>query len=205
MRLLLIPTALERERIPVELRREWTDRGDLIELCGFGAVVSGIQASRWIEHFRPTGVILLGIAGSYTTELAPGSAIEFTQVSCFGIGVGEGDGYRGAGEMGWDHWPFTPNITDTIELEANTERELELLSVMAASASTLETGVKTRAFPTALAEDMEGFSVAAACRLSDVPLRIVRGISNFAGDRNHRDWKIDSSLQAAMEVVLHSS
>lgn len=202
MRLLLIPTALERERIPIELRQEWIERGNSIELCGFGAVVAGIQAAQWIQFHRPDDVILLGIAGSYTTELAPGRAIEFTKVSCFGIGVGASDEYRAASDLGWLQWPYEPIISDSIDLIEDAEVELELLTVMSASASSLETEFKTQVHPAALAEDMEGFAVAAACRLSQTPLKIVRGISNYAGNRNHRDWKIDSSLQAAMELVI---
>lgn len=202
MQLLLIPTAIERERIPLELRQEWLGNGNAIELCGFGSAVAGIQATRWIHLHSPTSVILLGIAGSYTTGLVPGTAIEFSKVSCYGIGVGEGEEFQSASEMGWLQWPFTPAISDTIELIADAADERELLTVTAASASTLETGEKTRRYPAALAEDMEGFSVAAACLFAGVPLRIIRGISNYAGERNHRDWKIETSLQAAMELAI---
>ena len=44
------------------------------------------------------------------------------------------------------------------------------------------------------AEDMEGFAVATACRLANVPLSIIRGISNVAGDRDHRRWEIDLAI-----------
>jgi futalosine hydrolase len=59
--------------------------------------------------------------------------------------------------------------------------------------------------PSAIAEDMEGFSVAAACKLAGKPIRIVRGISNRAGDRDHRFWEIDRGLDAAMTRVLEST
>ena len=202
MRLILIPTALERERIPLEMRRVWIEAGNSIDLCGFGATVSGIQAARSIAKHRPTQVILLGIAGSYSTEIPPGTAIEFTKVSLFGIGVGAGEEYLGAQDMGWMQWPVEPKIGDTIDLCKAATPDRELLSVTAASASSSEVETKFDRFPAALAEDMEGFSVAAACRLEQIPLRIIRGISNFAGNRNHREWKIDASLQAAMELLL---
>ncbi len=49
---------------------------------------------------------------------------------------------------------------------------------------------KLRVFPDAMAEDMEGFGVALACRFAEVPLSIVRGFSNWVGDRNHSNWKV---------------
>ncbi len=202
MQLLLIPTALERERIPIELRRAWLDRGDRIELCGFGLAVSGILAMQWIRRFQPTGVVLLGIAGSYSTELKPGTACEFSKVSCHGIGVGGGDGFQSAGSLGWEQWGGPPGIGETIHFSPGSDTQNELLSVTSASSDGDEVENKIELFPSAIAEDMEGFAVAAACRLADVPLRIVRGISNYAGDRNHREWQIDNSLRSAMEIVL---
>jgi futalosine hydrolase len=50
---------------------------------------------------------------------------------------------------------------------------------------------------------MEGFAVAAACRLRGVPVAIVRGISNVAGDREPSRWRIDEALEAAADRVLH--
>ena len=44
---------------------------------------------------------------------------------------------------------------------------------------------------------MEGFAVAVACRLAGVPLKIIRGISNHAGDRQHSRWKITEALLSA--------
>ena len=47
------------------------------------------------------------------------------------------------------------------------------------------------------AEDMEGFAVAMACQLQDVPLEIIRGISNVAGDRKKLNWQIEAALNSA--------
>jgi futalosine hydrolase len=48
---------------------------------------------------------------------------------------------------------------------------------------------------------MEAFAVAAACQLQNVPLRVVRGISNIAGDRDHSKWKIADAMHSAMNIV----
>ncbi len=208
MQLLLIPTSIERERIPVHLRHAWLEAGNKIELCGFGAAVSGATTSRWISIYQPDRAILLGIAGSYSQELRPGEAIRFGRVSCYGIGVGEGDDFRTSSELGWLQSSDNPRISDSIELDPegaildSPHSIHELLSVTAASSSMEEVERKLQKYPAAVAEDMEGFSVAAAAKLSETHLEIIRGISNYAGDRNHRSWKIDESLEAAMMLLL---
>jgi futalosine hydrolase len=50
---------------------------------------------------------------------------------------------------------------------------------------------------------MEAFGVAMAASLMAVPVQVVRGISNTAGDRQLSNWKIDEALEAAAEVVLN--
>ena len=71
----------------------------------------------------------------------------------------------------------------------------------AASASASEVSVKKQLCPDAIAEDMEGFAVAAACLMNMVPWGIVRGISNHAGDRVKSNWQVAKALQnAAMHV-----
>jgi len=49
---------------------------------------------------------------------------------------------------------------------------------------------------------MEGFSVAAACRFAGIPLRIVRGISNQAGDRNKENWRVRDAMHAVEKSIL---
>ncbi|NDC63000.1 MAG: hypothetical protein EBZ59_03230 [Planctomycetia bacterium] len=72
-----------------------------------------------------------------------------------------------------------------------------LLTVCAAAAAAEDVRLRKRAFPDAMAEDMEGFAVALACRLRGVPVGIVRGISNTAGDRDTARWQVGAALDAA--------
>ena len=44
--------------------------------------------------------------------------------------------------------------------------------------------------------------MACACRLAGVPLRIVRGISNRAGDRDAKHWSVPRALAAARLAAL---
>jgi futalosine hydrolase len=76
---------------------------------------------------------------------------------------------------------------------------LGLLTVCAASGDRRQSERRRHDYPEAAAEDMEGFGVAMSCVLAGIPLRIIRGISNVAGNRNASQWKIGDALTAVAE------
>jgi futalosine hydrolase len=194
--LILVPTEYEQGFLSAA---SWSP-GDVVELCGFGLVVAGIRTALLLQQFRPREVLLLGIAGALTDELKIGRAYRFGQVACYGVGAGTGSSFLPAGQMGWKHWPRTPEISDLICLD-DPECQRMLVSSTAASSSTDEANGRTAIFPAAKAEDMEAFAVAAACRLAGLPLRIIRGISNRAGIREPSSWRVAEAMQSALVLA----
>lgn len=173
-----------------------------IELCGFGAIVAAARTAFLLEEHNPDRALLLGIAGTLSDRLKVGEAYEFDQVVCHGIGVGSGENFRSAEMLDWNQWSGAKsesNIGDKIVLR---EGASQLLTCTSASNDENDLSIRKRLYPDSLAEDMEGFSVAAACHLAGVPLRIVRGISNVVGDRDKSHWQIKTALQSALELVL---
>lgn len=169
-------------------------------------VAAAARAAEVIADARPARVLLVGIAGAYGDQLPVGTAWGFDRVGCYGIGAGSGDSFVSAEAMGWPQWPGEPAdeasaIGDVIACMAAaappSSRADLLLTVAAASGDTTDAARRQRAFPAAVAEDMEGFGVALACRLAGVPLTIVRGISNVAGERDAAAWKIAEAADAA--------
>ncbi len=217
--LLLIPTEPELRFLRPRLHGfahdgdrcgDWT-----IGLCGFGLIASAARSAMLIAQQRPRRVLLVGIAGALGESLPIGSAWAFDRVVSQGIGVGSDADYLSVVQMGWSHWPgspSTPAIGDVIELtnggpamqdsrQLPTASATTLLSVCAASAHRRQAQQRQQSYPEAIAEDMEGFAVALACALAGVPLQIIRGISNRAGDRDLRCWQIESALEAAAELA----
>lgn len=187
MPLILVPTAYEADLLGFE--------GIPVEVCGFGLAAAGAGASYAISlhpQEAQTGVVLVGAAGSYDPGRAPiGSALVASAVRCRGIGVGEGQNHRSAGDLGWVE-------DDVIGLAGDGG---ELLSVAAAAATLERAASRASRFPDAVAEEMEGYAVAYAARLHGVPLAIVRGISNAAGDHDHERWRMEEALTAARQSV----
>lgn len=221
MPLLLIPTRFELERLQGPLsRRGGLPPGWTAHVCGFGQVAAAARTMQLLAQMPPLPVdqvLLVGIAGTLSPALAVGQAYWFDQVQQDGIGVGTPaavgggvDSFRPAAELGWSHWdgpPAREPVGDCLALTGDDRPPPscpaagQLLSVCAASATPAEAQGRRRRYPNAAAEEMEGFGVAVACRLAGVPLTIVRGISNVAGDRELAGWDVLSALDAVAEAI----
>jgi len=172
------------------------------ELCGFGPIAASARTTFLICQSRPENILLLGIAGGFDKSLVA-TALEFGSVVCDGVGVGEGEGFQSAAEIGWSHWSQenpSLKIEDEIQLAAANSSH-RLLTVCSASADAAQATRRQQRYSVA-AEDMEGFGVAMACRMAGVPLRIVRGISNVVGDRDKANWKVKEALAAAEDLAV---
>ena len=201
-----MPTQFELECLSPSFREEIGQTDWQLELCGFGIVVSGLRTSNLIAQHSPKQVLLIGIAGTLDSNLSVGQAVQFDRVTCFGIGAGSSDQYLSAGEMGWRQWPNEPVISDSILLresscDEQTTYHATLLTCCSASASEQDVRLKLEKYPDVVAEDMEGFAVAAACRFAGIPLTIIRGISNLAGDRNKDNWRVSEAMLAVERKI----
>lgn len=197
--LVLVPTAREREVILASA----PEVRELAVLCGFGPVAAAARTAALISERRPERVLLVGIAGTYDEAAFPvAGAARLAACTVDGIGAGAGASHLPAAALGFPHWPgdaATPRLDDRVEVDPAGSGLL--VTVCAASASPEEATERRRRHPGALAEDMEGFGVAVACALAAVPLVLVRGASNRAGDRDVRAWRIGPALEAAAALL----
>lgn len=204
--LVVIPTASERNRFlmqdPVTAIQKLCVP---VRLCGFGLIGSGLTVSRLLGTGQFRAVLLAGIAGSLDPDLEPGSAVEFTQARCDGIGAGQGTAHESAPALGWEQFPGLEVLSSGRAVvnwfPDRAADPREILSVCAASASHAEAQQRRERFPAAVAEDMEAFSVAAACHLAGVRCHVVRGISNRAGERNQKNWQTGPAIAAAARLL----
>lgn len=201
--LLLVPTEFELGFLSSAFIQRIKNTKGEIRICGFGPIVSAIRTTQLIAEHSPKQVLLTGIAGALDLRIPVGSSVEFDMTICFGIGTGTGEDFISASEMGWSQWPGAPQISDSICLgDDNVAVSGPLLTCCSASANEHDVRLRLKKYPSAVAEDMEGFSVAAACRFAGIPLRIVRGISNRAGDRNQENWQVRDAMLAVEKSIL---
>ena len=201
--LVLVPTETERRHLA---RKRGFGVEAPCELCGFGPVAAAAQARHAIAIHEPERVVLIGIAGTfYARGLPVGTAALFPSVLMHGVGVGVAS-FVSANALGFRHWPRSGHAEadepDALPLACPVPPAAgPLLTVCSASATEAEARERRDLFPGAVAEDMEGFAVALACRLAGVPLTIVRGISNAVGDRRFERWQMPEALDAAYLVA----
>ena len=198
-----MPTEIERQHLASQPR--FNSYGPR-ELCGFGPVVAAARTSSQIAIHKPDRVLLIGIAGTFNASVLPvGGAALLPRVIMHGIGVGTDETFVPAGEMGFQHWRGEGEesaIGDEIVLSTpRSSISGSLLTCSAASASAQDMRNRLDRYPGVVAEDMEGYAVALACRLENVPLVIVRGISNVVGDRLSKNWQIPQALIAAWSLA----
>jgi futalosine hydrolase len=205
--LVLLPTELERRRF-VDLGGLGVGHA-LLGISGFGPVAAAARTSQLVATLRPVRVLLVGIAGAYDGERHPvGEALAFSSVAVEGIGAGRGEGLQAPSRLGFPQWPGSEGtagapIEEVLSLHhAPGLDHGRLLTTCAASDSPEHAALRIARHPDAVAEDMEGFSVALACALAGVPLAIVRGISNVVGDREPTHWRIPAALAAARRLAI---
>ena len=163
-------------------------------VCGFGLADAGVGAAHAIASApaeAATGVVLIGAAGSYDERRAPvGSALVAGSVELHGISARG----RSPTALGFSR-------SDVAELDLRGYADGgTLLSVTQSSGDWAE-ATRRSSSTGAIAEEMEAYAVAVAARLRGVPLTVVRGISNLAGEPNFHHWRMPEALAAARALL----
>jgi futalosine hydrolase len=180
-----------------------------MEVTGFGPVAAGIGTMRLLgqgDYAAVRRLVLVGIGGTFDQHrLPPGSAVSFRHVSLWGVGAGSEENLQTPVEMQIPQLTFADGepCYDTLPLVPwPRSRTVEgLLTVAAAADGERQVALRRQRFGQCICEDMEGFPVAIAARQYNLPLSIIRGISNVAGDRARENWRIEDALQAAARLL----
>ena len=201
--LVLVPTEMERAQLS---RLGGFDESlSTSATVGFGPVAAAARCAALLCEHRPRRVLLVGIAGTYDPgSLPPGAATCFETVAIDGVGAGAGEGFLAPSQLGLPQWQggggtAAGEVTELLPLVSDREGYGLLLTVCSASASEAQVARRLARQPQARAEDMEAFGVAIACAMAGVPLTVVRGISNRAGERDASRWLVAEALASARE------
>jgi len=225
--LVLVPTELEWRRLAAlpAFPRASDGDGDVgVELVGFGPVAAAARSAALFAAHRPTRALLIGIAGRYdagpnstgpaptgpaltgpaltgpaSSSAPPALAVRCGAVRLDGVGAGSGPHYRLPSELDLPQWhDHRGAVFEELPLA---DVGPTLLTVAAAAGDPSDVAGRLARHPGVVGEDMEAFGVALAAREARIPLHVVRGWSNVAGDRDKARWDIDGALAAAWRVA----
>jgi len=212
-RLLLIPSALEVARLLPEPRA--LPAGTELLACGVGLLRAGLGTAARLARGDVRDVLLVGLAGTRDAAAAPvGALVVGSAVRNEAFGAGHGTAFHGLAEMGLrgeaPDAELLPLAAPSMDLRAAATGARAVVhgvlgSVAAASGSPADAAAWRARHPDVLAEEMEAYAVALACRHAGVPLACVRAISNAAGQRDLGTWDLDGSfaaLRAALAALL---
>lgn len=166
----------------------------------------------------PAGVISAGLAGTYAPqELPVGTAALANEENFPEYGLAAGGSVSTEGFAFYQYEDADIAIMNNIRLAPHTA--LEAMGLFASSlpeapmatvsgcSATLEQARRVRARTGALAENMEGFALALACKhcsaffSREVPFAEIRAISNAAGCRPPDTWNLDLALTSLGKAV----
>jgi adenosylhomocysteine nucleosidase len=168
------------------------------EIIGVGPVEAAANTTRLLATLKilPNYVILLGSSGSAT--LAQGSVYQATSVS-----------YR---DMDASPIGFEKGRTPFLDQPATIPLEPIIKALPQASLSTGGNIVLTHQFDELDADmvDMESYAVKRVCQMFDVPLIVLRGVSDGPEElKRYDDWtkllpEVDQNLANALDIVLET-
>jgi len=183
------------------------DREMLLLVTGVGPVNAALEIGGILGQFDVSGVIHVGLAGSYDERLAPlGSAVLATAEAYPEYGVAGDDGLAQTTAFPFAQWERgEQRVFQRIALqpdEAAAALELTLSSdirrgtflTVAGVTGTPHRALTLASRHEALAENMEGFPVALAAFMRNVPYLELRTISNGVGERDRSRWTFKEAL-----------
>lgn len=189
----------------MELGDLYSDHANVdILLTGVGAPQTTFQLARRLHQIDYDWVIQLGIAGSFSDEVALGQACLVQRDRFADLLLVDHDSVRTIYEAGLadpNAFPFEDGWLNNPYL-STLPATYPMANSLTVNTVTGEPGVNQRhaaKFGAAL-ETMEGAALHYVCREMGIPFLQIRGVSNQVGDRNKANWKIKEALQAAHQL-----
>jgi futalosine hydrolase len=138
-----------------------------------------------------TTVVSAGVAGGFVARTPLGGVVVATRSVAADLGADGPDGFIPIDELG-----FGAASLPATALAVPGAIRGAVLTVSTVTGTQARAAELAARYPDAAAEAMEGFGVASAARLAEVPFAEVRTISNPVGPRDRASWRLAGALDA---------
>ncbi len=176
-------------------------------ITGVGMVNTVYKLTQYLASKYLDVIIMVGIAGSFTKDIALGSVVGVKNDFFGDLGVMEGKQWVDSFDLkliGKNEFPYK------LKALRNTNKEhlkrIKLPLVNAVTVNQISTNKNFIANMVthfdAQIETMEGAALHYVALQQEIPFIQIRGISNFVGVRNKKQWKIKEAIQNSNQVLI---
>ncbi|RKN70124.1 futalosine hydrolase [Paenibacillus ginsengarvi] len=197
----LVMTAVEVERAAV-LRGLGGDGRFEVRLADVGPASAAANTALALAVGDYDLVISAGIGGGFAEVAGIGSLVLASEMIAADLGAESAEGFISVDELGFgsaripaDH-AIAASWCEALLAAGQRACVGPVLTVCTATGSAASASALAARVKGAAAEGMEGFGVATAAKLRNVPALEIRAISNAVGPRDRAAWRIPEALQS---------
>lgn len=179
----------------------------LFHQSGVGMLSSAVSLTSLMIDDKPDFIIQMGIAGAFDTNISLGKVVVVKDEMLGDMGVVEDNRWKDIFDLKLEkssYPPFEKRKLSNPFLE--TFNLLKLPEVNAITINQITTGEERiqqlikKYDPTI--ESMEGAALHYVCREFNTPFIQLRAISNYVGERDKTNWKIQEAIENLNQTVL---
>ena len=193
MNRILIVTAVEAEAEAVRRGLPSEDAHGVTVLAGgVGSAQAAATTSRALALDPGYDAVLsVGIGGVFPGKAELGELLLARRVVAADLGADSPAGFLSVDELGFGTSTVDGGRVPGLDAVVGT-----ILTVNTATGTDERAAELLARYPQAVGEAMEGYGVAAAAALLDLPFAEVRAVSNVVGKRDRDTWRLDLAFAA---------
>jgi futalosine hydrolase len=159
---------------------------------GVGSAQAAAATSRALAREPGYDAVLsVGIGGAFPGKAELGALLLARHVVAADLGADSPAGFLSVDELGFGSASLDGGRVPGLEAVVGT-----ILTVNTATGTDERAAELMARHPAAVGEAMEGYGVAAAAALADLPFAEVRAVSNLVGKRDRDAWRLDLAFAA---------
>ena len=182
-----------------DTKNQWRDDWQIdILISGIGLTASTYSITRQLQIRRPAMVVQAGIAGCFDKTIPLGSVVAIKQEAFGDQGVTEAGKMKTLFDLSLvrqNQFPFSKGrLINKSEILKNINlKKVNGISINEITTSKEKIKFYRETFDPEV-ESMEGAALHYVCLMEKIPFLQIRSISNYAGERNKKNWDIKNSI-----------
>ncbi|HEY8388083.1 MAG TPA: futalosine hydrolase [Parasegetibacter sp.] len=167
-------------------------------ITGVGLFSTGFHLVDLIEKLNPDLIIQAGICGTFNKAHPPGSVVIVGEEYFGDTGVWENGRFSDLFDMGLqlDEFPFLSKTLANPDIKGKNWNNIPVVKGVSVNqiSSRVEQIAELKRKYNPDVESMEGAAFHYVCLMKKVKFLQIRGVSNFTGDRNKNNWKMEEAI-----------